>query len=502
MPTDDGLTYGLTDDGFVAPTYLEWRAWTVRKFQAVFGKNIRTAPKTVAGRLIDLVAKPLHLVFEGARGAFNAGFFSTAPGVSLDKLLEVFNFARLGATSSTVELVLWGDNGTLIDAGRTALVEDTGDAFALDANATIALKVIVVDVVQEGDDLDSWGINVNGDAYSYAQQPGDDLEKIVEGLVAEIGDQPDYTATELGKTSADGTWGLVLDSKGPDLLVAFSPPAAGDGTAYPAVRADATCTKTGPVNGFAGTINTIGNPKTGWDGVTNQLDAAVGRDVESDEEYRARWDVERFGPGKATERAMRAAFLATEELRQKVKGIKIEETPDYFTVTVYAPDLTDDEVAQIIFDNKPLGADTKGAESGTATDTNGQSRTIYFDRASALWVWLKIVITKGELFPDLGDPAAAIAQEIAVWGDGGNSVQVQGLAYPGLGLGDDLERFQVGLAINNAVAGIKGAAIRIATTPNEGDPQPGDGFFLDADLVVGDTNFTEFDSSKIDVEFK
>lgn len=99
-----------------------------------------------------------------------------------------------------------------------------------------------------------------------------------------------------------------------------------------------------------------------------------------------------------------------------------------------------------------------------------------------LYVWLKITITKGEGFPVLGDPATAIAREISAWGNGGPSPTRPLEAYAGLGLGQDLDLFQLGGPINKAVRGVKSATIEAGTTPGPFDPEPG---YAASDIVVG-----------------
>lgn len=497
MPENDGLVYGLTDKGFVAPPYLLCRAWVIRKAQKAFGKNVRTDPSTITGAVIDWIAWAMALGFAGAEGAFNAAFFGTAKGVSLDKIMELFAFARIGAAPSTVELVVWGDLNTTVEAGKQAQVEDTQAVFELDEKAEIVQKVVVVEIAKVANPGDNWQLEVNGDVYNYVQLPTDDPELVARGLADQIGDQATYVASYLGQLADHIGHALVIDSKGPDLLPVFSKPAAGEGAPYWADRVPATCIEDGPVAGFASTINKIVTPVVGWRAVINQLDAEVGRAVETDEEFRARWDIERFGPGKGTKKAMYAAFRATDELRLKVKAIRVDEIPMVsFTVTIYAPDLTDNEIAQIIWDTKPLGAATAGSQSGTAIDDEGAEQTVNFERAEVLYVWQKIVITKGEKFPTLGDPEAAIATEVAVWGGGGISPNVPGLVYPGLQMGDDLERFQESSALNAAIKGIKAAQIRTAldASPNI---EPPDVNFLDADSIVDPNQALDFDSLRI-----
>lgn len=497
MPENDGLIYGLTDTGFVTPPFLAVRQWVVRKVQKAFGKNARTDPSTRLGAVIDWIAWAVTIGFQGAEGAFNAAFFGTAKGISLDKSMELFAFPRLGATKSTAELVVWGDLSTVIAAGKQAQVEDTQKVFETDAEVTISVKAVVFEVTKVANPGDNWQIEVNGDVYNYVQLVDDDTEKVAKGLFAAIGDQANYTASYLGQLADHASDALVVDSKGPDLLPIFSKPAAGEGAPYWATRVASTCIEEGPVAGFATTINKIVTTTVGWRAVINQLDALVGRAVETDEEFRARWDVERFGPGKGTKKAMLAAFNATADLREKVIAIRVDEIPMVsFTVTICAPDLTDNEIAQIIWDTKPLGAPTAGADSGTAVDEEGVDHTVNFERAEVFYVWQKITITKGEKFPSLGDPASAIAKEVAVWGSGGLSPNVPNLAYPGLKMGDDLERFQEALAINAAIKGIKGATIRTAldASPNVEPPDPN---FLDADVIVDADQALAFDSARI-----
>ncbi|MEZ4453131.1 MAG: hypothetical protein R3B09_26960 [Nannocystaceae bacterium] len=50
MPENDGLVYGLTDNGFVPRPYLRFRAWVIRKAQKTFSKNAWTVPSRLAGR--------------------------------------------------------------------------------------------------------------------------------------------------------------------------------------------------------------------------------------------------------------------------------------------------------------------------------------------------------------------------------------------------------------------------------------------------------------------
>lgn len=501
MPVNDGVEYGATDKGFIAPRYATWRAWCARRAVERFGKNARTESTSRLGWIIDRIAWGLHVVFEGAEGAYNAAFYGTARGVDLDKKLAEFAFARLGERESTGELVLWGTNLTVVPQGSRIATEDTGQAYETDGPATIGKKAGVAVITAVAGTGAEWVLSNGADDFVYVELVDDGPEEIARGLAAAMGVQATYSASYLAEDAAGGHM-LVVDSTGPDLALGLFVPGDGAGTTYDAVRSTITAADVGPTPGFAGTINDIRNPVFGWTGATNQRDVKVGRNTELDAEYRARWDRERFGPGKATEKAMKRALQATEELRAAILAIRIDEVPtQHFTVLIHRPDaslLSNDQVAQIIWDNKPLGVATEGNTSGTAIDEEGESKTVEFSLATVLYVWIKITITKGEKFPTIGDPATAIAREVATWGNGGPSPARPLEGYVGLGLGDDLERFQMGAPIDKAVPGVKNAAIEVAAQPFlEPPPAPGD--YQPADYSVASDTVLVFDSSRISV---
>lgn len=496
MPENDGVIYGETPEGLVAPRFPVWRAWLVRRAIERFGKNARTESTARLGWIIDRVGWALHIVWEGIAGAYNAAFYQTASGTDIDKQLAVFAFERLDKTQGKGELVLFGDLGTAIPQSSRVATEDTEDIFATNADATIGTLVQVFLILEAG--AGEWTLSLLGDDHFYTAAIDDDTEDIARGLATAIGEQATYTATYLGPFPAEGGHMLVIDSSGPDLDGEVVGPGKAD--VHFAVRAAVTAVDYGPINGFAGTVNDIRNPVTGWVGAINQVDVAIGRNREADATYKARWDRERFGPGKATELAMRFAFAATEELREKVQALRIkDDAPVSFTVTILAPELTNDQIAQIIWDNKALGVATAGPDQGIAKNANKppEDKVVKFNLATQLYVWIKIVLTKGEGYPLIGDPLTAVAREVAVWGNGGVSPANAAVAYGGLGLGGDFVRFQVAHPINRATPGVVTATIRRAFTASPDDPEPIDGLFSNSDYATAEDEILRFSTSRI-----
>lgn len=152
----------------------------------------------------------------------------------------------------------------------------------------------------------------------------------------------------------------------------------------------------------SGTITVINTAVTGWNSVTNAADAVPGTDTETDAALRVRRVEELTIAGTGTVDAIRADVLSDVDVLQvdvfentsditDANGLP----PKSIEVLVYDGDpaaLTDDEIAQLIWDTKPAGIRTVGQESGTATDGNGDSQTVYFSRPSPVELYLDIDI--------------------------------------------------------------------------------------------------------------
>jgi len=156
----------------------------------------------------------------------------------------------------------------------------------------------------------------------------------------------------------------------------------------------------GEVAANAGTITVISTPVVGWNSVTNPLDATVGREEDSDTTLKERREEELRASGTATVDAMRADLLQNGDIEQAQVFENVTDSidsnglpPKSIEVVVYdgsPPALTDDEIAQEIWDTKGAGVRTIGTDSGTATDSLGNQHTIYFSRPIEKQIWLEL----------------------------------------------------------------------------------------------------------------
>lgn len=482
--------YGMTLEGVAAPTSEEIRTWLATTFREIFGANAPVGSTTPNGKLIDFCTRVATTYFEGGAGAANASWFSGARGVALEKVLALFAFPRIPASSSSVELVVYGTDATLIGGGSVVSVETTEDNFITSAGVTLGGNQAYVVTIENEVAGEDYGVDLAGQTLIYTAQGGDDREAIAEGLrdVIIAGGQQ-VTAVVPPAASPDGHWLVVIEDNGLGPFELKGAESAGaEMSIYQAKRVEALAELQGPREGLAGTVNVIETPIAGWAGVTNTADADLGSNAESDAAYRARHRDQLMGKGSASVQAIRDAVANLDgvtfcAVRENDTDFTDDEglPPHSFRVTVLGGD--DAEIAETIFRKKPAGIATYGNTSEIVVDGEGLPKTINFQRPTQKYIWIDIALTPGEKYPQVGDPEATIAAAVALWGDANMSI------------GDDVERFAFGTPIN-VVPGVKGATITLGFTLDELDPKPA---MAADDLVMTSTELPLFDSSRISV---
>ncbi len=163
----------------------------------------------------------------------------------------------------------------------------------------------------------------------------------------------------------------------------------------------------GPFVALAGTLTVINTPTVGWTGVTNAADAVPGLAADTDTTLRQKRILELAGQGSGDVDAIRAKLL---ELPGMINAFVFENV-NLGTDATGLPgkairaviwdgigdDVADTLIAQTIWDQKPSGIQTFGALSATATDSQGNPQTIFFDRAIQKPLFVTLTTT-----PDVG----------------------------------------------------------------------------------------------------
>lgn len=244
----------------------------------------------------------------------------------------------------------------------------------------------------------------------------------------------------------------------------------------------------GPVAAPVNQLVNIDTPIFGWDSFDNPDSADLGREVETDTSFRQRRfeSVQIAGAGTvpAIESNVRQINGVTDAFVIENRDIVPDGDgrPGKSFETIVQGGL-EQEVAQEIWDVKPVGIETFGSISKTISDSQGNSQTINFSRPTNIWVHLEIDYTLNpeEIFPDGGEE---VMKTTAV---------TTGSA---LGIGIDVILQKFFGDIYTAVSGIGSLVIRQAVSATEFGPP---GAFTTTNLVIDPTELSNFDEARITV---
>ena len=201
----------------------------------------------------------------------------------------------------------------------------------------------------------------------------------------------------------------------------------------------------GPIVAEAGTLTRLVDIFSGWTGVTNAEDAALGRADESDADYRARYRstvAHRSGSGLE---AIRARVLQVDGVtRAAVHDNATAAAVTLQDVTIPARSLiviaeggADADIGQAIRDTKPAGIPSTGTQSVTVEGVAHR-----FERVEVLAVRLDLIIAIDiETFP--ADGPDEIPRRVVAWAEGLWSSGAGDFDLGGLDIGESLDERRV-----------------------------------------------------------
>ena len=180
----------------------------------------------------------------------------------------------------------------------------------------------------------------------------------------------------------------------------------GSGSASAAMRS----VEEGPVPAAAGALTQIVNLVTGWESVTNPAAAVLGRGIESDAEYRARYGRVVARNARGSTEAILAAVLEVEGvtdavLRENARGTAVTvqgKSIGAHSICIVMDGGTDADVAAAMARSKSAGTGTSGDTSIDVAHPGGWTVPIAFSRVSAVPIRIKMVLTLESNFPSDG----------------------------------------------------------------------------------------------------
>lgn len=179
------------------------------------------------------------------------------------------------------------------------------------------------------------------------------------------------------------------------------------------------CTEAGTDGNInASAIDTVTNPNADVTSVAGVECLSPGVDGESDAELRARFHAALAGSGSSSTNAIRASLLRipTVQYAAVLENDTDEEDsegrpPHSFECYVLGGEDYSQEIAEAIFEKRPIGVQTTGDEAITITDASGNEKVVRFSRALNVRIMVRVQVSTDATFT--GDGASEIYTNVA-----------------------------------------------------------------------------------------
>lgn len=371
-------TYGLTLNGFVPKTFEVIRDEINTAVRAAYGDSVDVSDGSVLGQFIAIIAERYSLLWELGEAINSATDPDKATGAKLHAIGALTGVVVKAAASSTVTATLTGTPTTVVGVGSVASVADTAAQFKTTAAATIVASTawagttayVIGDIVTNGSRI---------------------YRCSLAGTSAGSGGPVGTTYASVGETDGTAEWDYM-----------------GDGTGHVDVAMESS--DTGAVIALSRTLTDIVTPVSGWSNVVNTLDATLGRDIESDEDFRVRREDELDATGSSTHDALRANLLKVTGVTSVTIFSNRTELTDGDGVPPHAVEAlvettgTDQSIFDALLANVADGIQTHGTTVGTAEDSQGTSHTMKFTKPTVIDIYADITLDyDAKLYPSNGD---------------------------------------------------------------------------------------------------
>jgi hypothetical protein len=475
---------------YTPPRFDAIRTQLVSDWKLKFGANADTSSDTIDGLLVDIFTLGINKCYQALAQINAQNYIATAEGSAVDALLHpLFLISRLAAAPTTCEVWLYGDTATTVTVGSTVATLDTGASFTTDAEVIIGPSSFFVLTFPAVVAPTVIGVSVGAITTPVS----------VTGLSAlEVADEVAQALTLLNTNVSVASVVGVQPNGDAIVIVTMTSPWAfsvtGAGDAWFVAAGNVSATNTGPQIAAAGTITSVVDSIAGWEGVVNIIDASLGRNQESDGDYKARHATAAQSRGFATVRGL-ASQLA---LLDGVVSVRVYMNTGLTTDADGRPGKsfeavvqggTTTEIAETIWLSHTTGTESYGGVQVVITDQQGnvpQDRAISFSRPVTQHVHVRITITRGVGFPSLAlsDAQSLLSVSTEAWGNA-------------LGIGRDVYAPEVAGLVTEAFDGISGVLVEMDATLGAFDTP----VFSAGNLAMGVRDLPSFSSTRVQVVY-
>lgn len=426
----------ITRDGFIKPTFQEIREQYLSIFREVFGADIDESEGSLIETLCNKLAIRDSNIFDIIQYSDSMKDPNQAEGAWLDMLAALTFAQRLPATRSRASCVFYGADGGQAGTGSIVASPLTEVAFSVESNTAINKENAIEGIIAVQDVLEeTYTVTVDSVGYSYAAAGTEEPDDILN----EIKDEIDAASIDVTATVENEQ--LFIRSADVRTPFEFSV-TANLAIAEVGSPGEVVALETGALVAPSMSITRIDSQvdSTNWDSVVNFQAATIGRNAETDVEFRQR-RLETVGAqGAGTDEAIAAALRVVPDVSYAfvVSNRGMTTDPDGRPPKSFEPIVEGGnpvDIANAIWQKMPAGIENYGLESPvTIEDSQGFTHDIYFTRPETkyLWIDLEIELYGEEVFPGTG--TSQIRDQIVAWAateyDVGKDVIFQRIAIP------------------------------------------------------------------------
>lgn len=472
----------FTDKGYETRRFPDIVESIRQQLETRTGTPISSDPSSVIAVINSIVADQVSTVENSVQALSNNLDLYKAEGVYLDRLVRYIGLSRLAAQPARGQLKITRSSESDIQSS-TSYSTKAGIQFICptvstkldNCNSFLLSPVAVIDGVE-------FTMTLNGATFTRTAGVNDTSETIVDYLVSEI-------ESVLGFDAANINNELQVSIPDEDLnglsLTVFGNFIIKEVTAFNLCESvDSRFLQVAP-----NTITDVVTSNSSIIRVSNPLSFVNGRDLETDEELRARYELSFSNSGNTTFDNILSellqlpnvtdAFIIENKEITPVDGLP----PKSYNCVVVNGDAVN--IANKIWETKPVGVETHGSIVSTVKDIKGGTHTVKWDRPTEVYIFVEVTFSKynEEEFPSNGN--ALIREAVLEYGQ---SLTLDNDIIPERFLGN----------IYRAVDGVDSVSIRIGKTYNVNDTSPSGGYQTTR-IAISDKELPLFTRAKINV---
>lgn len=415
--------FGVTTFGFVKKTRNEILEDLKSKARDEYGQDINTDNDSLVGQTLAIYADQLTDLWEGLEGVYSAQTINGAEGIYLDDVLSLQGINRRGKQKSTGFVYLTTDgatpNNTDLDSSTTFLATSGERYFpVLDpvtiTNNVVGAKIHTDDVILGETYSVTCVSEVTGTTESISVTATTEEEKytvVLQGIYNFIaGCHPSLVSLiQLETIAGSPTTGacyvgydsnLIFQSLSAAILFAKTPQLNLSG--YQSLgtritRISVEAEEAGIQNVTADTINKVSPEPVGFSSVNNIDSMSEGNDVETDAEYRFRYNQIVDSTTASTRDAIEGALLQVNgvtkvRIYENTTSVDTPEAESYSFNSIVLGGIAED-ITQTIFDKKPINVRASGSTCATILSSQNDPTVICYTQATEQDLSVRITYT-------------------------------------------------------------------------------------------------------------